>query len=198
VVRLTTHTQKKNRYNNNKQFRLLSKRLDLFLWHPILVLVLSILGFLGKGAAPSCWTAWWGNGWGLFCFVFCLFFCFPWSYGPCITRRNSEVVSSDDWLVFGSFCPQGRLQMGPKVTHYSLRKVVPSVVFTRQQLHCPTAATLSGQLLPPARWGCSVLSTALSPTRVAQQSPTSHLWGGWLATPHTHTLSLCSLIRLVP
>jgi hypothetical protein len=28
------------------------KVLDLFLWHPILVLSLGILGFVGKGAAP--------------------------------------------------------------------------------------------------------------------------------------------------
>jgi hypothetical protein len=41
--------QKKIRYNN-KKFSVLSKVLDLFLWHPILVLELDNLGFVGTGA----------------------------------------------------------------------------------------------------------------------------------------------------
>jgi hypothetical protein len=43
-------TQKKIRYNN-KKFGLLSKVLDLLLWHPILVLELDNLDFVGKGGA---------------------------------------------------------------------------------------------------------------------------------------------------
>jgi hypothetical protein len=45
--------KKKRRHNNNKNSVCLAKALDLFLWHPILVLVLGILGFVGKGTATG-------------------------------------------------------------------------------------------------------------------------------------------------
>jgi hypothetical protein len=39
------------------------------------------------------------------------------------------------WAVFGSFCPWGRLKLGPEVTHCQFLQVVRSVVvFTRLQL----------------------------------------------------------------
>jgi hypothetical protein len=119
-----------------------------------------------------------GGGWRV---VFCL-----WSYGPSITSRSSEVVSPSDWLVnsIWFFCSLGRLQLGPEITHCQcVCKVVWSViVFTRQQLRCPTAAF-------------SLVSS--SPSKVQQFSfeycPQSqetssgvyygHALGGWLATP---------------
>jgi hypothetical protein len=51
-------------------------------------------------------------------------------------------------IVFGSFCPQGKLQLGAEVTHCQFMQVVRTVVFTRQHLHYPTAAILFGWLLP--------------------------------------------------
>jgi hypothetical protein len=39
-------------YSNNKSSVCYVKVLDLFFWHPILVLALGILCFVGKGAAP--------------------------------------------------------------------------------------------------------------------------------------------------
>jgi hypothetical protein len=62
------------------------KVLDLFLWCPILVLVLGILDFVGKGATPL------DRQFGFFSH-------FSWSYGPSVTRRRSEVVSPGDWVV---------------------------------------------------------------------------------------------------
>jgi hypothetical protein len=44
----------------------LAKVLGLFLWHPILVLMLGILDFVGKGAAPFVGKPRGRDGWGFF------------------------------------------------------------------------------------------------------------------------------------
>jgi hypothetical protein len=62
------------------------KFLDLLVWHPVLILVLGILGFVGKGAVPLVRQL--GKRW--------LFFSIPWSYDLSITSRSSELVSPDD------------------------------------------------------------------------------------------------------
>jgi hypothetical protein len=43
---------RKKQIQQQQNVHLLSKILYLLLWHPILILVLGILGFMGKGAAP--------------------------------------------------------------------------------------------------------------------------------------------------
>jgi hypothetical protein len=75
----------------------LVKVLEFFLMHPILVLVLGILGFLEKGAAPLVGQIGWRE---LGSWVF--FSCFShssWSYGLSITSGSSGMVSPVNWLV---------------------------------------------------------------------------------------------------
>jgi hypothetical protein len=71
----------------------LVKVLELFLWCLILVLMLGILGFVGKGAAPLDRQLEVEMAGGFFSF---LFFQFPWSCGPSITSGSSDVVSTGD------------------------------------------------------------------------------------------------------
>jgi hypothetical protein len=70
-----------------------AKVLDLFLWCLILILVLGILGFVGRSAAPLVGQLGGKMTRGFF------FVCFPWSCGLCVTSRSSEVVSPDDLFV---------------------------------------------------------------------------------------------------
>jgi hypothetical protein len=57
MVRLIIQKKKKNpktketRYNNNKWFVCSVKFLDLFLWCPILLFAVDVLGFMGKATA---------------------------------------------------------------------------------------------------------------------------------------------------
>jgi hypothetical protein len=52
MVKLIIQKKKKTRYSTTKNSVCSAKVLNLFLWCPILVLALGILGFVGKGAAP--------------------------------------------------------------------------------------------------------------------------------------------------
>jgi hypothetical protein len=64
---------------------------------------------------------------------------------------SSDVVSPGDWLVsrIWFLLSTGLVAIGWWHKSASLCKVVRAVVvFTRQQLCCPSAATLFGQLLP--------------------------------------------------
>jgi hypothetical protein len=92
---------------------------------------------------------------------------------------------TDLWVVFDLFCPQDRLQLGPEVTHcqFVLRgqscccfhQVTPELIYKCNSIWLDT---------PWARWGNSVLSITLSPTRPAQWSTTSLALGGCLILPH--------------
>jgi hypothetical protein len=97
LIILNSKTKQKTKIKkpsyNNKILVILAKVLDLFLWCPILVWELGILGFVEKGAAPLAGQLEVEMAEGF------SFPCFPWPYGPSITSRNSEVVSSDGWLV---------------------------------------------------------------------------------------------------
>jgi hypothetical protein len=95
------------------------------------------------------------------------------------------VVSLDDWLVtvFGSFCPQGRLQLGPEATHYQFGLTCCCLLQMAAVL--PYYCNSIWSVPPPARWGHSVLSTTVSPTRLAQESPTFPLWDVGLS-PQSH------------
>jgi hypothetical protein len=80
----------------------------------------------------------------------------------------------------------GILRWGKTV---SLRKVVRTVVFSRQQLYCLSAAALFGSAPPPARWGNSVLNAALCPRDQLWDPPPALLWeDGLLPQPHSQTL----------
>jgi hypothetical protein len=63
----------------------LIKFLNLFLWHPILVLALDILSFMGKGAAPLV-GQFNGDTAGGF------FFHLSWTYGPSVTSEQVEAL----------------------------------------------------------------------------------------------------------
>jgi hypothetical protein len=73
-----------NNIKTNKKVQ--SAWYSLFLWHPILVLALGILDFVGKGVAPFAGQLV-GKNWKFF------FSCFPCSYGPSFTRGSFEMVS---------------------------------------------------------------------------------------------------------
>jgi hypothetical protein len=114
-------------------------------------------------------------------------FHFPWSYGPSIVSGNSEIVSPDGWLVSSicSFCPQSRLQFEPVCARWSDLLFLPGGSCVALPLQ-PRLVSCS-----PARWGNLVLSTALSPMGLAQQSTTPCFRR--LAFCPTPALSLCSL-----
>jgi hypothetical protein len=78
--------QEKRDTTTTKCTECLVKFLDLLLWHPILILVLGILGFVEKGAFPLVRQL--GRRW--------LFLSIPWSYELSITSRSSELVSPND------------------------------------------------------------------------------------------------------
>jgi hypothetical protein len=119
----------------------LAEVLNLFLWCLVLVLVLDILDYVEKGAAPLLGQL----GGGMQLKGFCP--CFPWSYGPSIRSGSSEVVSSEGSIWF--LLSIGQVEVGPVVAHYQfVQGCLICSCFARWQLHCLTAATLAGQLLP--------------------------------------------------
>jgi hypothetical protein len=65
------------------------------------------------------------------------------------------MVPLDDWLVVSIWflLSTGLAVIGRWCNSASLCRVVRAVVFTRQQLCCPTAATVLCQLLPQQGWG---------------------------------------------
>jgi hypothetical protein len=77
-------------YSNNKKFSLLGKSSGLIPLASILILVLGILGFVEKGAAPLVRQL--GVEMAGECFSFLFSPDFPWSYGPSIVSRIPEVV----------------------------------------------------------------------------------------------------------
>jgi hypothetical protein len=100
MVKFIIQKKKHISYSNNKKFNLLSKSSELILWCPVLVLVLDILGFVGKVAAPLVGQLIVEMAGGFFLFFyFLLFFHFPCSFGPSVTNRNSDVVLPGGWLV---------------------------------------------------------------------------------------------------
>jgi hypothetical protein len=157
MVKLTTQ-EKKNRYSN-KKFSLLGKSSGL----------IPLVSNPGIGAWYSglCWGGCcpflldrlvWEDGWSFFP-------CFPWSYGLSITSRSSEVVSSDDWLVISNwFLQQGRLQLGPEVTHYRfVQGGLMCYCFHQAAAVLPYSCNSVWSAPPPTRWGNSILSTASVP-----------------------------------
>jgi hypothetical protein len=95
-------------------------------------------------------------------------------------------INSGGWgrAVFGSFSPQGRLQLGPEVTHCQFvqsGQVCCCLCQAAAMLPYSCNSVWSAPLL--ARWGSSVLSTVLSPSRLAQPSTTVPLWEVGLS-PH--------------
>jgi hypothetical protein len=83
------------------------------------------------------------------------------------------------WVEFGSFCPQGRLQLGPEVTHCQFMQSVQSCCFHHEAGELPYSNSV-WLVPPPARRGNSALSTDISPTGPAQWCSTSSALGGWL------------------
>jgi hypothetical protein len=134
-------------------------------------------GLCGEGSCLFCQTAYKGDGWFFgFFFLFSLLFwavCYKWELWSCPTSwlaSEQYLVSSVHWTVFN---------WDLRLLIACLWKVVRSVVFTRPQLCFPTGTTLSGQLLPPTRWGSSVLSTSLSPPCWGiHHSPALRAWVG--------------------
>jgi hypothetical protein len=118
----------------------LVKVLKLFLWHPILVLALGILGFVGKGAAPlvrQLRVEMAGR--------FFLFFHFPWSYGHLL---QVGVLMWSHQVAFGSFCPQGRLHLGPEVIHCQFMQGVQNCCILPCSNCVALQLQLSSQLFP--------------------------------------------------
>jgi hypothetical protein len=153
--------------------------LDLFLWCPILVLVLAILSFVGKGPALLV---------GLGVSVYGWRFYFPTFLGlmGCLLEEGAlkwphQVTGL--WAVFGSFCPQGRLQLGLEVTLPVCSRWSDLLLFSPcGSCICPTTATLSGQLL---LWQGGAILFEYCPqsyetSSVIRYSPTR---GGWFVTP---------------
>jgi hypothetical protein len=64
--------------------------------------------------------------------------------------RSSEIVLSDSWFVSSIWflLSTGQVAIGTCGISLPVCEKCSVVVFARQQLHCPTAATLPGQLLP--------------------------------------------------
>jgi hypothetical protein len=122
-------------------------------------------GLCGEGCCSSCLTAWGrGDDWRFFLH-------FPWSYEPCVTSGGSEVVSPDDWLmsiIWFILYTQCRLQLQPEVTHFQFVQGGAICCFCQAAavLHYCCNSVWSATF--STRWGCSVLSTAFSPRRVAQ------------------------------
>jgi hypothetical protein len=104
----------------------------------------------GVGLCPTCWTAWGRDGQRVFSFPFFFSPTFLGLMG--LLLQVGALMWSHQvtglWAVFGSFCPQVRLLLGPQVTHCQFMQGIQSCCFTRKQLCCPTAATVSGWLLP--------------------------------------------------
>jgi hypothetical protein len=87
--------QKKiTRYSNNKKFSLLGKSSGVILLMSNPDVGAWYSGLCGQECCLSCQKAWGGDSWRIF---FSLFL--PWSYGPSITSRSSDVVSPNDWFV---------------------------------------------------------------------------------------------------
>jgi hypothetical protein len=86
--------QKKKTPGTAKSSVCLVRILDLFYWHPIMVLALGILGFVRKGAAPLV-----GQLGVEMAKEFVSFFLLFLVFGPFVTSSSSGVVSPGDWLV---------------------------------------------------------------------------------------------------
>jgi hypothetical protein len=160
------------------------KVIDLFFWHPIRVLALGILNFVGKGAAPLIGQLS-GEMAGGFFFLLSLVLgaiCYKWEPWSSLTRWlacEQYFVPSSHW----AGCNWDLSNSLPVCTRWS------DLLFLPGRVVDPTAVILSGQLLPPARWGSLVLNTAFSPMRLAQGFTTAPLWevGLW---SHPHSLPL--------
>jgi hypothetical protein len=177
------------------------KVLDLLSWHPIQVLTIMTRGFLvslsllkvyilgcvKKGAAPLFRHLVGRVNWGFFSPVFFSLM------GHLLQTRALKWSHqmADLWAVVGSFCTQGRLQVGSVIVHYQfVWSGQICCCFARQQLSCPTAATLAGQLLP---WQGGTIQFCAPPT--VPQDYLSDLpcpCFGRLACNPTPALSACS------
>jgi hypothetical protein len=96
------------------------------------------------------------------------------------------------WAVFSSLCPQGRLQLGPEVTHCQF--VQGDHICCCFYLASPYYCNSVWSAPPLARWGSSALSTTLSPIRLALGSTMACF--GRLSCHPTPTLSLCCFSNL--
>jgi hypothetical protein len=86
------------------------------------------------------------------------------------------------WVVFVSFCPQGKLQLGTEVTYQQFMQGGQNCCFHQAAAALPYSCN-SVCSAPPARWGNSVSSIALCPTWPAPGCTTCPALGGWLFVP---------------
>jgi hypothetical protein len=126
---------------------------DIGIWYP---------GLCGECAAPLARQLGVETVGGFFSFIFSAFL----GLVCCLLQARARMWSHQVTgllVAFGSFCPQDRFQLGSELTHASSCK-----------MFSPASSCIALQLPlflitpPPARWGNSVLSTALRPTRPAQ------------------------------
>jgi hypothetical protein len=80
--------------------------------------------------------------------------------------------------------------LGPEVIHCQLIQGSLICCFHKVAAELPYHCNSVWSVLPPARWSNSVLSTTLSPARLAQQSSTALFWEVGLS-PHLHSQPLC-------
>jgi hypothetical protein len=106
-----TKQKQKHRNSNNKKFTLLGKSSGLILLVSNAGIVAWYSGLCGEGYCPFCQIIWGGDDWKRFFFYF---FYFPWSYGPSVTSKSSEVISPGDWLVSSIwfFLSMGPVEIG--------------------------------------------------------------------------------------
>jgi hypothetical protein len=137
-------------------------------------------GLCGGWCCPSCWTAWREeDSWRDFFPTFLGLMGCPLQAGA--LKWFHQVTGL--WAVFDSFSPQGRLQLGPEVSHCQFVQ--------GGQIWCclhqvgaafPTAATLYGQLLPQQG---GAIQFWVPPQSHETSSEIHHgpSWGGWLVAP---------------
>jgi hypothetical protein len=121
--------------------------------HPVLVLVLGILGFVGKGAAPLVEQLGVEMAGGFFSFLL------SWFYGPTAASWSPDVVSLGDWLVSSIWLLlfTGQISIGPEVTHCQLVQDAQSCCYFQQVAAALLHSCKSVCLAPtPARSGNSV------------------------------------------
>jgi hypothetical protein len=99
------------------------------------------------------------------------------------------------WAVFGSFCQQGRLHLGPVVTHLHQFVQGGPICCSCQEAAVMPYCCNSGWKTPPlARWGNSVFElSSLSSRRLAQWSAMPLLWEVGLSPHPWSQLLFCTL-----
>jgi hypothetical protein len=111
-------------------------------------------------------------------FSFFFFPHFPWFYGLSIASGSPEMVLPGDWVVSSIWLllSTGQLKLGPEVTHCQFVQGGYICCFCQVPVILPSSCNSGLSALPQKRWSNSVLSTALSPVRLAQWSTMALLW----------------------